>query len=747
MDKIKSLRILNSLVEETGKKEYIGAFIYFDDKAPEYFTAENLGELENVHSKIVSLVEEVQKQNDSKSVSDLQKDKLVRLYNFDDEKTQLSLLKEFVNETQLYNSLEVTEEEEIVEEIEKQKVKNKGFGKGFLAASILAGTLVATAYGLTSCEKQEDKTDTPTTVEDPEIDLEFADFEDYLANAPGTQQKDTMVKIHDFASNINDSADWMIQKDEDGKAVYDENGKEVKWGVTEEETLAFYVYQNNLTEEEMISIYNGREIDPEDITELRNSFVTKMIYFYTYDKTGNSNVADLFNSQKDKEAVLKFEQMNAKYNMADLKDKEDLALEMKDAFFHTYYDNMEEEYIGFSDENTSMAYILSSLVPEQQVINSTSSKVVNAYNQKTTIEGEEGLLIDVLRHEIDAHCEDFTERLVDYKENQERLTERDADIDSNKALVFEINSALEKGDNNTKISMQEDSEFDKLVEGTLDLDTVLGYVKDDLVLNGKYPNGTFDQFYFNDFDSLNKKQKSTSTTPTKKAEDVVIYQGNDRDKAVEAIGNNQALLESMKQQEQAIIKQNEENKKVAEQQAVNLAAIYDSIDNATYNFYKTNGTKAGDYNYQASLPGGLDSHVLGVCSQVFNDAKSRGLTAYNIVNNPTITGGQITDAPDTIPSTQQDSEKNLNTDTPVNPTPTDTTVVTPVAPVVEEGVIGGEITYPTDQLPSASEDPYLNMSGLDAPVETQSVDAQIDAIIAQYAEPQVENTEETTLVR
>lgn len=83
---------------------------------------------------------------------------------------------------------------------------------------------------------------------------------------------------------------------------------------------------------------------------------------------------------------------------------------------------------------------------------------------------------------------------------------------------------------------------------------------------------------------------------------LLYIKGNDRDKAVEAIGNNQALLESMKQQEQAIIKQNEENKKVAEQQAVNLAAIYDSIDNATYNFYKTNGTKAGDYNYQASLP-------------------------------------------------------------------------------------------------------------------------------------------------
>ena len=745
MDKIKSLRILNSLVEETGKKEYIGAFIYFDNKAPEYFTAENLKELEDVHSKIVSLVEEVQKQNESKAVSELQKDKLVRLYNFDDEKTQLSLLTEFVNETQLYNSLEVSKEEEI-EEIAKETTKNKGFGKGFLAASLLAGTLVATAYGLTSCEKQEEKVPQSTTIEDPELDLVFADFEDYLANAPATSQKDVMVKVHSFASKINNSADWMIQKDEEGKAVYDENGKEIKWGVTEEETLAFYVYQNNLTEEEMISIYSGREIDPEDITELRNSFVTKMIYFYTYDKTGNSNVGDLFNSQKDKEAVLKFEQMNAKYNTAELSDKEDLALEMKDAFFHTYYDNMEEEYIGFSNDDTSMAYILSSLVPEQQVINSTSSKVVNAYNQKTTIEGEEGLLIDVLRHEIDAHCEDFTERLEDYKENQENLSERDADIDSNKALVFEINNALEQGENNTKISMQEDSEYDKLVEGTLDLDVVLGYVKDDLVLNGKYPNGTFDQFYFNDFDSLNKKSKNSSE-PTKKAEDVVIYKGNDREAAVEAIGNNQALLESMKQQEQAIIKQNEENKKAAEQQAVNLAAIYDSIDNATYNFYKSNGTSAGDYNYQQNIPGGVDSHVLGVCSQVFNDAKSRGLTAYNIVHNPTITGGEITDSPDTIPTTQQDAEKNLNTDTPVNPTPTDNTVVTPVAPVVEEGITGGEITYPTEQLPSASEDPYLNMTGLDAAVETQSIDAQIDAIIAQYEAPAATNTEETTLVK
>lgn len=175
MNKIKSLRILNSLVEETGKKEYIGGFIYYDDKAPEYFTAQNLEELKEVHSRIVSLVEEVQKQNDSKAVGELQKDKIVRLYNFDDEKTQLSLLTEFVNEGQLYNSLEISKEEEI-EEIVSEKTKSKGFGKGLLAGGLLTGAILATAYGLHSCGKEEQILPQNTTIEDPELDLEFADF-------------------------------------------------------------------------------------------------------------------------------------------------------------------------------------------------------------------------------------------------------------------------------------------------------------------------------------------------------------------------------------------------------------------------------------------------------------------------------------------------------------------------------------------------------------------------------------------
>lgn len=725
MNDIKNIQLINQLMED-GKKSVVGAFVYYNDREPEFIKADSITDISSIQSVINSRLETLANENGikvQKGYAKELKDKgIMKLYNVDDEKLMTVLSQQYMDECERYGRLDEAEEE--IEE-----AKKSGIAKKIVGGVLLAAAVGGAALGLKACKDKEEVVPVvqETTIDDEVQELAFDSYEDYKNNAPETYQKEVATKVHDFAFNINSSAPWMT--------TTNENGETAKWGVTEEETLAFYVYQNNLTDEQAITLFGRKDIKQDDIVQARNSFVTKMIYFYCYDQTGMSNVANLFENEKDKAAVLKFEQLNASYNKAELTQKSDIAINIKDELFNTYYDNSQPAYVGFSEDMTSGGYILSSVLVSQTIMNSTSEKVTNAYN-KVVIEndaetGKDVRLIDALHNEIDTHCNTMYSRLEEYSNVQDKYIERDDELADNfnqkEDMYSYIDAAMTDGAK-VETPAEEKSDLDILTENTMDIDTVMGYIKADLIANNKYPEGEFDKFPMLDFSTKTNtnsgsKTKTVTTKTSNTGKITPITTTPLTESEMRKLVGDGPVDDANKKIDQ----QNEQAKQEAEKKAVDRAAIYQAVENGTYNFYKQYGNTSGEYNYQQHLNGVTESDIINTAAGIFSDAKNRGIYAYNVVHSQVITDPTIPGNVVTPPPTSTDPYIGLPgtpTITPVNPVPGD------------DGIIGGGITPAVPTIPSHEDDPYYDAQSpveqsIQQPTEEQSVGQQIEQIITE----------------
>lgn len=216
------------------------------------------------------------------------------------------------------------------ESLEKQKKNTLKVASLVAGAAILAtaGAIggAALAKNLNSDKADEiataeDMTSTETEVQIPS--MEGQDWEYYVENAIDSTQKQAWTTVGEWLLNFNNSQSWMTR--------INNESQESVFGFSPEEAMAFYVRFNDFTDEELITIFNGTNINADEIMDLSNDFIEKMIVYYSVsDQT--SGIESLFNDEHDKEVVKVFEAHHASMMVASETEKEALMQEEKQMF-------------------------------------------------------------------------------------------------------------------------------------------------------------------------------------------------------------------------------------------------------------------------------------------------------------------------------------------------------------------------------------------------------------------------------
>jgi len=328
--------------------------------------------------------------------------------------------------------------EKVTPDIEKEDNNNLKYGIAGLAA--LAGIGGAAAY-MVNKNSDEKKSD-----------MEGKDWNYYLENAKESDQKSVMVLINDTLEKLNQSQTWM--RINDGNA---------KWGITPNQALSLYTYFNDLTTEELASIYNGQTVNVDKIMEEADHAMIAMSFFYANDTIGDTTIANLFNDEVSKKLISDFTEIQARYNRAtNDKERTAIAKEKKQMYYDYFMNNSSGKYVDVSSVPAA-SFIINTMFPVDFVRYIGSSADLREY-ASILVESENG------QSKVDTACGYLKSDLEKYNEDIKALK---AEYDAKK------NSGFFRGTGKT--------EYEELIKDSYDPQIILDMMNNKLMEIDKYP--------------------------------------------------------------------------------------------------------------------------------------------------------------------------------------------------------------------------------------------------------------------
>lgn len=229
----------------------------------------------------------------------------------------------------------------------------------------MAGIALGAAAIAAGCKaSQMEKTDDTVIEEEQETveeivkpDMEGQEWDYYVENAIDSIQKESWSTVGDFLLSFNNSQEWMERTNE--------NGEFSRFGFTPEEAMSTYLRFNEFTDEELITIFNGTNINADEIMNLSNDFLEEMQIYYSV-STQPSGISSLFNDEHDKEVVEAFEQQWSKVMNSEGKEQETQMKELKEMFKDYFNSDVDGKEIKARQGSTS--YLLRTMLPAMQKI-------------------------------------------------------------------------------------------------------------------------------------------------------------------------------------------------------------------------------------------------------------------------------------------------------------------------------------------------------------------------------------------
>lgn len=241
--------------------------------------------------------------------------------------------------------------------------KPLSFGK---KAAIAAGAVgLATAIGVGGVagynhfKNRNDAIETQAdenTLTKPDMEGQTWDY--YVENAVDSTQKQFYTTLGDWLTNFNNSASWMSRTNNAGQSS--------TFGLTAKEGASLMLRFNEYTDEEMITICNGMNINADEIMEESNHAIEKLITYYTVSGTP-TGIDTLFNDSHDKEVIQAFEQHHQQVMSATNDDEKESLMRAEKQMFYDYF-NSDVEGKETKAEAASTSYLLRTILPADTII-------------------------------------------------------------------------------------------------------------------------------------------------------------------------------------------------------------------------------------------------------------------------------------------------------------------------------------------------------------------------------------------
>lgn len=232
--------------------------------------------------------------------------------------------------------------------------------------------------------------------------MDGKDWDYYTENAIDSIQKEAWTKVGTWLLEFNNSQSWMTRTNN--------NGQESRFGFTPEETMAFYLRFNNFTDEELITICNGSNINADEIMDLSNDFIEKMNLYYSLSNQ-TSNISSLFNDEHDKEVINTFEEHHVQMMSASDKEKEQLLRDEKQMYSDYFYSDIEGKETKARAGSTS--YLLRTMLPadsrEAQLRNYKDKITIYTTGTGKDVEVKTDLFDEIFMRRYKDGFEDFDE--------------------------------------------------------------------------------------------------------------------------------------------------------------------------------------------------------------------------------------------------------------------------------------------------------------------------------------------------
>ena len=323
------------------------------------------------------------------------------------------------NNVQLYKISDVKKMEEYEKalnelDVEEEK-KKSNVGKVLATVGILG--LVATiggcaAYSFAKAKEEAEVVQEEVQDEIVKPNMEGQEWDYYIDTAISNEQKQAWTAVGDFLLSFNSSQEWMERTNN--------NGEFSRFGFTPEETMAFYLRFNDLTDEELITICNGANINADEIMDLSNDFIEKMISYYVISNEP-SGIEKLFNDEHDKEVVKTFEEHHAMMMKGDEDDvvtingSKEYHMRYEKQMFSDYF-NSDVEGKETKARQASTSYLLRTMLLSDSIISSMYNYegviVLDAINSDKQVEAKTGLFDDVFMATFIGGFDDFKEENV-----------------------------------------------------------------------------------------------------------------------------------------------------------------------------------------------------------------------------------------------------------------------------------------------------------------------------------------------
>lgn len=428
-------------------------------------------------------------------------------------------------------------EDDYEEENEKKPLslgKKAAIAAGAVAT---AGALAAGGFALHNALANGNQPQTTTEDENSltKPDMEGQTWDYYEANAIDSVQKQFYTTLEDWLTNFNNSVSWMSRTNNAGQSAI--------FGLTPEETASLMLRFNEYTDEEIITICNGSNINADEIMEESNHAIEKLITYYTISGTP-TGIDALFNDAHDKEVIQAFEQHHQQVMNATNDDEKESLMQAEKQMFYDYF-NSDVEGKETKAEAASTSYLLRTILPADTIISQLnryhdteaiykigSSEPINVktslfgeqmmcqfvtgwenFNQESYL-GELGYSSSkyyvktdgVQRSIADISCGEQEKKLRDGDSYRLELTETNAAVDTaiqtmkltlqadNKYSEEEINQIINQMENNLNDGKGYNS-IDELTEYTYDRDLIEAMLDQKLKDLNKYPAyaDTFDE--------------------------------------------------------------------------------------------------------------------------------------------------------------------------------------------------------------------------------------------------------------
>ena len=366
-------------------------------------------------------------------------------------------------------------------------------------------------------------------------DMEGQTWDYYIENAIDSTQKQFYTTLGNWLTNFNNSTSWMSRTNN--------NGQSSIFGLTAKEGASLMLRFNEYTDEEMVTICNGMNINADEIMEESNHAIEKLITYYTISGTP-TGIEALFNDAHDKEVIQAFEQHHQQVMNATDEDEKESLMQAEKQMFYDYF-NSDVEGKETKAEAASTSYLLRTILPADTIISQLnryhdteaiykigSSEPINVttslfgeqmmcqfvtgwenFDQESYL-GELGysdskyyVKTDGVKRSIaDISCGEQEKKLRDADSYRLELTETNAAVDTaiqtmkltlqadNKYSEEEINQIIDQMENNLNDGKGYNS-IDELTEYTYDRDLIEAMLDQKLKDLNKYPAyaDTFDE--------------------------------------------------------------------------------------------------------------------------------------------------------------------------------------------------------------------------------------------------------------